>query len=42
MLYFYRKHYQGVTNPFLGALVVAGISANLWWTRLREAVVPRR
>lgn len=42
MLYFYRKHYQGVTNPLLGGLVVAGIWANLWWTRLREAVVPRR
>ncbi len=42
MLYFYRKHYQGVTNPLLGGLVVAGIWANLWWTRLREAVLPRR
>ncbi len=42
MLYFYRKHYEGVTNPVLGGLVVAGIRANLWWTRLREALLPRR
>ncbi|HRE26699.1 MAG TPA: glycosyltransferase family 2 protein, partial [Anaerolineales bacterium] len=41
MLYFYRKHYRGATNPLLGALVVVGIHANLWWTRLGEAIRPR-
>ncbi|MGQ0603785.1 MAG: glycosyltransferase family 2 protein [Anaerolineales bacterium] len=41
MLYFYKKHYARVTNPMLGALVVLGIRLNLWFTILREAVIPR-
>lgn len=41
MLYFYKKHYARVTNPIVGALVVLGIRLNLWFTILREAVIPR-
>jgi hypothetical protein len=41
MLYFYRKHYAGVTHPLVGALVVLGIRLNLWATLVREALVPR-
>jgi hypothetical protein len=41
MLYFYHKHYAGVTNPIVGALVVLGIRLNLAWTILRERVARR-
>jgi len=41
MLYFYRKHYAGVTNPVIGALVVLGIRLNLAWTVLRENLLRR-
>ncbi len=41
MLYFYRKHYAATTPAWLGALVVAGILANLHWTRLRERFTRR-
>jgi GT2 family glycosyltransferase len=41
MLYFYRKHYAGITHPLLGALVVLGIRLNLAWTTLRETLIPR-
>jgi hypothetical protein len=41
MLYFYDKHYRGVTNPLVGALVVLGIRLNLALTRARETLIPR-
>lgn len=41
MLYFYHKHYAGVTHPLLGALVVLGIRLNLAWTTLRENLLRR-
>lgn len=41
MLYFYRKHYARATNPLVGALVVLGIRLNLWFTLVREVLVPR-
>ncbi len=41
MLYFYRKHYAGVTHPVIGALVVLGIRFNLAWTVLRENLLRR-
>jgi hypothetical protein len=41
MLYFYNKHYRGVTNPVVGGLVELGIRLNLALTRLKEWLRPR-
>ncbi len=41
MLYFYNKHYRGVTNPVVGGLVELGIRLNLAFTRLKEWLRPR-